>query len=203
LEQTRSRRFKDALHIFEKSFATKDPQQQNADLLNTIIGACCECNQHQYAYSILPKLHPKYIQKLDTAVLRSLAFMCFKMNNVKAASKLLSTLHVSTTAIDAADCLHLIRTFTNARQFKEALTVLDYMDHCKIKPDSINYTFLLKACTITKDLPNGRRIHCHILKNHVPWSAYMRNSLLAMYVKCRDLQNVKEVLKGKIMDSIQ
>lgn len=48
---------------------------------------------------------------------------------------------------------------------------------------------LLRTCAQTSNLPHGRAIHTKLIKGSLPFSSFLQNHVLNMYVKCGDLNN--------------
>ncbi|PRQ38219.1 putative tetratricopeptide-like helical domain-containing protein [Rosa chinensis] len=52
---------------------------------------------------------------------------------------------------------------------------------------------LLRTCAQSSDLPNGRAIHAKLFKGSLPFSPFLQNHLLNMYVKCGHLNNALQL----------
>jgi pentatricopeptide repeat protein len=102
----------------------------------------------------------------------------------------------STGDVDLETLCNLIRTLVDGRQFKEALQVLDFMDRYNLQPNANIYIFLLKACSNIKDLEFGKRVHTRIQRGGLELTLPLQNSLLNMYIRCKDKSGISTTLTG-------
>jgi pentatricopeptide repeat protein len=126
---------------------------------------------------------------------KQLAYICFQTKDPDAALKVVGALS-DETVLDTVDCSNLIRALSECNKLQEALSVLDYMDRCSIRPDSVAYTFLLKACANAKDIAAGKRVYSHIVNTGVRFTMFMNHSLLNMYLKCGDLESASSLFQS-------
>jgi hypothetical protein len=130
---------------------------------------------------------------LDAIAFKLLATMCHKTNDAAAAKNIVSALLLSEVVVDNADCQNLMVTLSNGRNYKEILSILDYMNKNNIQPDVRNYTICLKACANLRDLTTGKQIHFHIVKHKVAQNSFIQSSLLSLYAKCGDLDSATSI----------
>jgi hypothetical protein len=78
---------------------------------------------------------------------------------------------------------------------KGAISVLEWMDENKIKPDTQLYVCLLKHC---KDITIGKYIHSYIIQTQTKLDVVLSNALLNMYSKCGSMNEAQS-----IFDTIQ
>lgn len=53
-----------------------------------------------------------------------------------------------------------------------------------VEPDEVTVVNVMKACSSLSNLEVGKKIHRHVLKNGMPLSVYMGNTLIDMYGRC-------------------
>ncbi|KAJ7518408.1 hypothetical protein O6H91_21G067500 [Diphasiastrum complanatum] len=78
---------------------------------------------------------------------------------------------------------------------REKVNALDYQ---KKFPNSTAYGLLLRECSSQKALPEGRRVHAHIIRAGLEQDTFLANLLLTMYSKCNDMEHA-----FSIFDSLQ
>eukprot|EP00250_Pteridium_aquilinum_P033257 c5373_g1_i1 orf=98-3787(+) len=62
-----------------------------------------------------------------------------------------------------------------------------------LKPDSITFVCVLKACLSLLDLEQGKEIHAHIVKNGLEMDIYIGNILISMYGHCGSMEDAHRV----------
>ncbi|KAJ7546312.1 hypothetical protein O6H91_08G035300 [Diphasiastrum complanatum] len=78
----------------------------------------------------------------------------------------------------------------------EVNNMLDSIDCQSIKPSSRIYARLLKQCSISRALSDGRRVHSHLLRSYLARDRYLNNLLISMYCKCGCLKEADRVFKN-------
>ncbi|KAI4300239.1 hypothetical protein L6164_033636 [Bauhinia variegata] len=89
----------------------------------------------------------------------------------------------------------IISAFADAGNADEAISFFCQMMHLGLTPDSITVLSLLCACAIPMMLSQGMQIHSYIIKTGFNKDIAVCNSLLSMYSKCSNLQDVFNVFK--------
>ncbi|KAL4326601.1 hypothetical protein HN51_033755 [Arachis hypogaea] len=81
--------------------------------------------------------------------------------------------------------------------YEEALHAFDfYIKNSSIQLEPSTYTNLILACTNSKSLEYGRKVHDHILNsNHRP-DIVLHNHILNMYRKCGSLKDARKVFEA-------
>ncbi|KAH0461385.1 hypothetical protein IEQ34_008960 [Dendrobium chrysotoxum] len=62
-----------------------------------------------------------------------------------------------------------------------------------IKPDKFSISSVLKACGELRELGLGKEVHRHIGSTDLECDLFVYNALLAMYAKCRAVDNARKV----------
>ncbi|PKA60087.1 Pentatricopeptide repeat-containing protein [Apostasia shenzhenica] len=89
----------------------------------------------------------------------------------------------------------MIRGFVKKGEFEEAFACFEDMFHSpNVSPDSVTMISLLSACSQVGDLARGRWLHSYSKElGFLNVNVQLRNSILDMYCKCRDLSSAKDV----------
>ncbi|CAM6066652.1 unnamed protein product [Sphagnum tenellum] len=83
-----------------------------------------------------------------------------------------------------------IRALTESGQPAEVLQSLEQRGICV---DASTYKLLLRRCTHTRNLMEGRNVHLHIIKTGFKPDVYLLNALLNMFCKCGSLVEARKV----------
>ncbi len=83
-----------------------------------------------------------------------------------------------------------IRELTESGQPAEVLQSLEQRGICV---DASTYKLLLRRCTHTRNLMEGRNVHLHIIKTGFKPDVYLLNALLNMFCKCGSLLEARKV----------
>ncbi|KAG0472723.1 hypothetical protein HPP92_014580 [Vanilla planifolia] len=88
----------------------------------------------------------------------------------------------------------MIRGYIKMGQFKEAMSCFEDMVRTKnILPDSVTMICLVSACSQLGDLGWGRWFHSYSEEHGLVANLQLRNAILDMYCKCKDLSSAKEL----------
>ncbi|XP_057529649.1 pentatricopeptide repeat-containing protein At2g03380, mitochondrial [Amaranthus tricolor] len=83
--------------------------------------------------------------------------------------------------------------------FKNGLhseTILCYnclRKHLK-ETDDVLFSIVLKACCQLRDVDQGKKIHCHIVKSGPP-DSFVLTTLLDLYAKCREIDSARNIFE--------
>ncbi|EOA25387.1 hypothetical protein CARUB_v10018718mg [Capsella rubella] len=78
--------------------------------------------------------------------------------------------------------------------YREALDAFDSAQkNSSFKIRLRTYISLICACTSSRSLGQGRKIHDHILKSNCKYDTILNNHILSMYGKCGSLRDAREV----------
>ncbi|KAL1195815.1 Pentatricopeptide repeat-containing protein [Cardamine amara subsp. amara] len=78
--------------------------------------------------------------------------------------------------------------------YREALEAFDFAQkNSSFKIRLSTYISLICACSSSRSLTHGRKIHDHILKSHCKHDIILNNHILSMYGKCGSLRDAREV----------
>ncbi|XP_072950613.1 pentatricopeptide repeat-containing protein At1g71460, chloroplastic [Typha angustifolia] len=79
-------------------------------------------------------------------------------------------------------------------RLREALTVLDYLEHRGVPVNATTFSSLLSACSRCKALAFGRQIHVHIRINGLESNEFVVSKLIEMYASCGAAEDAAAVL---------
>ncbi|KAF5753837.1 putative tetratricopeptide-like helical domain superfamily [Helianthus annuus] len=75
----------------------------------------------------------------------------------------------------------------------EALDLLREMIFVGTKPDTITLASFLPALSESASINHGKEIHCYILRQNVHLDVFLKNALIDMYFKCREVEMARNV----------
>eukprot|EP01018_Ginkgo_biloba_P022393 Gb_37554 [translate_table: standard] len=75
----------------------------------------------------------------------------------------------------------------------EALKLFSQMQFEGVKPDTVTVSSVLPACTQLAVLKNGKEIHDYVIRSGYDLDVAVANSLVAMYARCRSIENARQV----------
>lgn len=71
-----------------------------------------------------------------------------------------------------------------------------------IQPDSMTFTFALKACAGIFALEEGKEIYCHVFKSGFESNVFVATALINAYVKCGVLENARQVFDKMLQRNV-
>ncbi|KAI3455866.1 hypothetical protein Pfo_012529 [Paulownia fortunei] len=77
----------------------------------------------------------------------------------------------------------------------EALNLFQRMISSDVKPDSITFASLLPLVPELGCLNQGKEIHCYIVRHGVLFDLFLKNALIDMYFKCKDVKMACKVFE--------
>eukprot|EP01018_Ginkgo_biloba_P009799 Gb_07723 [translate_table: standard] len=118
------------------------------------------------------------------------------------ASSLTSNISIITTALQGEqppgvgdNAIHgHARTLCKQGRLKEALHILNVMNHRGIQLDSFTYASFLQGSLNIKALPEGKLVHAHIIQTGFKPDIFLETKLVIMYAKCGSLVDGRRVL---------
>ncbi|KAL8266963.1 hypothetical protein R6Q59_004307 [Mikania micrantha] len=75
----------------------------------------------------------------------------------------------------------------------EALDLLREMIYIGTKPDTITLASFLPSLSESASINQGKEIHCYILRQNVHFDVFLKNALIDMYFKCREVEMAHNV----------
>lgn len=87
----------------------------------------------------------------------------------------------------------MIGVYANQCQGMVALELYCRMQRTGIQPDGYTFPCILKACARLTALQQGKAIHVHVLKSGFESDVFVRSALVAMYTKCRRLDDARQM----------
>ncbi|KAJ7551154.1 hypothetical protein O6H91_06G001300 [Diphasiastrum complanatum] len=78
----------------------------------------------------------------------------------------------------------------------EAFQLYEQMQDEGMKPDTVTYMFMLKACGNMGALDQGRLIHINLTKSGLGKDRFAGSNLIDMYVKCGSLDEARQVFQN-------
>ncbi|PHT43231.1 Pentatricopeptide repeat-containing protein, chloroplastic [Capsicum baccatum] len=86
-----------------------------------------------------------------------------------------------------------IQKFAHQNKLKEALTILDYLDHRGIPVNPTTFSFLIAACVRMKCLSSAKVVHTHILINGLGDNEFIQTKVVNMYAACGSIEDAKKM----------
>ncbi|KAG9130674.1 hypothetical protein Leryth_018064 [Lithospermum erythrorhizon] len=77
----------------------------------------------------------------------------------------------------------------------EALELFQEMISMGVKPDNITFSSLLPAISEFENVKLGKEIHGYIMRQGVPVDLFLKNALIDMYLKCRNVELACQVFE--------
>ncbi|GAA0150958.1 hypothetical protein LIER_09780 [Lithospermum erythrorhizon] len=77
----------------------------------------------------------------------------------------------------------------------EALELFQEMISMGVKPDNITFSSLLPAISELENVKLGKEIHGYIMRQGVPVDLFLKNALIDMYLKCRNVELACQVFE--------
>eukprot|EP00250_Pteridium_aquilinum_P021517 c25151_g3_i1 orf=396-3839(+) len=78
----------------------------------------------------------------------------------------------------------------------KVFSLYQMMQQGNTQPNKFVFSCILKACSSTGDLVQGKLVHEHIMRSGVKVDVVMGSALIDMYVKCGDLTMASEIFDG-------
>ncbi|CAH2064233.1 unnamed protein product, partial [Thlaspi arvense] len=112
----------------------------------------------------------------------------FSNSHVPAALSVVSTIKTQESMNDHIDAL------CKQRFYREAMEAFDFsQNNSSFKITLKTYVSLICACSSSRSLAQGRKIHDHILKSNCKHDTILNNHILSMYGKCGSLRDARQV----------
>ncbi|CAA7046275.1 unnamed protein product [Microthlaspi erraticum] len=122
-------------------------------------------------------------------ILRSGARVAFTNSQVVPA-----TCSVASTSRTEESMNDHINTLCKQRFYREALEAFDLSHkNSSFKISLKTYVSLICACSSSRSLAQGRKIHDHILRSNCKHDTILNNHILSMYGKCGSLRDARQV----------
>eukprot|EP01018_Ginkgo_biloba_P008845 Gb_31599 [translate_table: standard] len=86
-----------------------------------------------------------------------------------------------------------VSTICRLRRLKKAMDVTCLSNQQGIRTYSDIYVALLRACVNMRALAEGKLVHAHTIKTGFQPDVFVGSKLVIMYVKCRSLENARQV----------
>ncbi|CAI9089428.1 OLC1v1024000C2 [Oldenlandia corymbosa var. corymbosa] len=95
-----------------------------------------------------------------------------------------------------------IQNFADQNKLKEALTILDYLDHSGVPVNSTTFSHLIAACVRLKALKEGKVVHAHVRNNGLLNNEFLQTKLVHMYSACGSIGDAKLVFDEMPVKSV-
>ncbi|KAL6502183.1 hypothetical protein OROHE_024776 [Orobanche hederae] len=89
----------------------------------------------------------------------------------------------------------MIAGYVHNGLMSEALDLFRKMIYSDVKPASITFASLLPVVPELGIFNQGKEIHCYIVRNGVLFDLFLKNALIDMYFKCRDVKMACKVFE--------
>ncbi|CAF2047232.1 pentatricopeptide repeat-containing protein At3g53360, mitochondrial-like [Brassica napus] len=121
-------------------------------------------------------------------MLRSGARAAFRNSQIPSTSSVVSTIKTEESMNDH------INSLCKQKFYKEAMEAFDSAQkNSTFKIRLQTYTSLICACSSSRSLSQGRKIHDQISKSYCKHDTVLNNHILSMYGKCGSLREAREV----------
>lgn len=127
--------------------------------------------------------------EMDYRVLNTLIAFYGKCQNLGDARRLFDAV----AETDSIAWNGMIGGYVQNGFMPEALEMLRKMISAAVKPDSITLSSFLPAVSESSRVNQGKEIHCYIIRNGVLLDLFLKNALIDMYFKCRDMKMAHNV----------
>ncbi|KAL8520885.1 hypothetical protein ACS0TY_011441 [Phlomoides rotata] len=95
-----------------------------------------------------------------------------------------------------------IQRFAKQNKLKEALAILDYLDHRGIPTNATTFSALISACLRVKSIEAARQVHTHIRINGLENNEFLQTKLVHMYACCGSMVDAKKVFESMTVKSV-
>ncbi|KAK1297714.1 Pentatricopeptide repeat-containing protein [Acorus calamus] len=123
--------------------------------------------------------------------LSRLLVSCADRGSMDRALSLFETL----TSPDTFQYNVMIRGYTNAGRFEEAIEFYHLMRSACVRGDSFTFPFVIKSCGGALYETEGETIHCTVIKTGLDSDVFVANSLVAMYAKLGKIESAEGVFR--------
>lgn len=137
------------------------------------------------------QVHTHVVQRgfeTNVRVGNGLIGMYLRCGRLLAARQVFDKLHTR----DVVSWSQIIAGYAEHGYWEEAFQVLFQMQHAGVKPDSITFTSILKACRSPATGSQGKQVHEHITKAGEDSNVIVGNALVSMYLKCGTLKGARQ-----------
>lgn len=86
----------------------------------------------------------------------------------------------------------MIRWYFLNELHSETIMFYNCLRKCLRESDDVVFSIVLKACCELRDIDEGRKVHCHIVKAGGP-DSFVLTSLVDVYAKCGEMDSAQEV----------
>ncbi|KAI3696350.1 hypothetical protein L1987_79364 [Smallanthus sonchifolius] len=93
---------------------------------------------------------------------------------------------------DMFSCKVMIRWYFISDLHSETIGFYKCLRKCLKEHDNVVFSIVVKACTEMRDVNEGRKVHCHVVKAGTR-DSFVLTSLVDMYAKCGDIKCSRRV----------
>ncbi|KAJ7970992.1 Pentatricopeptide repeat-containing protein [Quillaja saponaria] len=127
----------------------------------------------------------------DTFLLTELVRFC-SLSKVKDLNHARSLVHHSNN-LPTSSWNILIRGYSSSDSPREAIWVFLGMRRRGIRPNSLTFPFLLKACATVAALFEGKLVQAEVVKYGLDCDVYVQNNLINFYGSCKKIRDAQKV----------
>ncbi|KAJ8771732.1 hypothetical protein K2173_026909 [Erythroxylum novogranatense] len=187
--------WEEALEIYHQS--KMDGLKPDCFTFSCILPACGGLNVIDEG-KVIHGLVEKTGVNADVVVSNGLLSMYFKFERLEDAQRVFDKMVIR----DNMSWNSLICGYFNMGFFEESIELFKRVVN-RFKPDMLTITSLLRACSHSCDLINGKFIHDYMVKSNFAFDIRVYNILIDTYVKCGDMLAAKEVFDTmRIWDTV-
>lgn len=93
---------------------------------------------------------------------------------------------------DLSTCKVMIRWYFINDLYMDIVGFYTCMRKCLKENDNVVFSIVLKACSELRDIEEGRKVHCHIIKAGNP-DSFVLTGLVDVYAKCGEVESSRDV----------
>eukprot|EP01018_Ginkgo_biloba_P020732 Gb_18359 [translate_table: standard] len=127
--------------------------------------------------------------EMDVFVGNSLVAMYAKCGSLDSARQVFDRM----SERDVVSWNAMIAGYAQNEHANDALTLFHQLQLAGVTPDSFTVVSVLQACAYLEVLEQGKWVHNYIIRSGFESNVSVRNSLVAMYAKCRSLEIARQL----------
>eukprot|EP01018_Ginkgo_biloba_P001839 Gb_27521 [translate_table: standard] len=153
-------------------------------LANTLVDMYAKCRSIEDARNVFDEMPQRNVFSWN-AMIAGYA----QNGHVDKASKIFQKMPER----DVVSWTAMITGYAQNWQGEEALKFFRQMQAAGVKPNSITFASVLRACASLEDLEQGMKIHEEINRSGFHSNIFVGNALVDMYAKCGSIKNARYV----------
>ncbi|WCJ40287.1 Tetratricopeptide repeat (TPR)-like superfamily protein [Euphorbia peplus] len=152
-------------------------------------------------FTHLKLVHAKIIRHClvnDQLLIRKLLHLCFSYDKFDYAALVFHQIQNPQTFT----WNFMIRGYTINGNSRDAILLYNLMISNGFPPDKFTFPFVIKACLAAFDIEKGKEVHGLAVKIGFSNDTFLRNTLMDLYFKCKDLDSGRNVFDNMRVRSV-